>query len=199
MAKKHLANQAKKAAFALIAIMKTLNHPPIPVMLKLYESMIKPIMCYGSEIWGFKEDKELERIEKSLTCTLSNTSWTLPYPRPALCRRILFSNNSLTVSVQWVNAHQFTWHIKWYNNQNFVMVSNDKITITTSVHNTLPPLTRHGQPRSDTGKCSSSIIFKFIHTGHPASVCLLCCNTLRTSSRLLMVLCVPISSNRFVV
>ena len=32
-------------------------------MLKLYESMIKPIMCYGSEIWGFKEDKELERIE----------------------------------------------------------------------------------------------------------------------------------------
>ena len=28
-----------------------------------YESMIKPIMYYGSEIWGFKEDKELERIE----------------------------------------------------------------------------------------------------------------------------------------
>ena len=63
MARKHLANQVKKAAFALIAIMKRLNHPLIPVMLKLYESMIKPIMCYGSEIWGFKEDKELEKIE----------------------------------------------------------------------------------------------------------------------------------------
>ena len=63
MARKHLTNQVKKAAFALIAIMKRLNHPPIPVMLELYESMIKLIMCYGSEIWGFKEDKELERIE----------------------------------------------------------------------------------------------------------------------------------------
>ena len=37
MARKHLANQVKKAAYALIAIMKKLNHPPIPVMLKLYD------------------------------------------------------------------------------------------------------------------------------------------------------------------
>ena len=37
--------------------------PPIPVILQLYETMLKPIMCYGSAVWGFTGDQHLERVE----------------------------------------------------------------------------------------------------------------------------------------
>jgi hypothetical protein len=59
----HLADKAMKAMFSLQATLKQLGHPPIPVILQLYESMLKPVMCYGSEVWGFNENKNLERVE----------------------------------------------------------------------------------------------------------------------------------------
>ena len=63
VAKKHFANQAKKAMFSLLTTLRQLDNPPIPVILQLYETMLKPIMCYGSEVWGFTGDKNLERVE----------------------------------------------------------------------------------------------------------------------------------------
>ena len=59
-AKKHLADQAKKALLSTIA---RLHHPPIPIILQLYESTLKPIMFYGCEIWGFTENTDLEKVE----------------------------------------------------------------------------------------------------------------------------------------
>jgi len=32
-------------------------------MFKLFDSMIVPILTYGSEIWEFKEAEEIERIQ----------------------------------------------------------------------------------------------------------------------------------------
>ena len=58
----YVTNQAKKAMFSL-SIIKHLCHPPIPVILHLYELMLKPIMCYGSEVWGFDNSPDVERIE----------------------------------------------------------------------------------------------------------------------------------------
>ena len=58
-AKKHLADQAKKALLSTIA---RLHHPPIPIILQLYESTLKPIMFYGCEIWGFTENTDLEKV-----------------------------------------------------------------------------------------------------------------------------------------
>ena len=43
---------SKKAMFSLLAILRNLDHP-IPVIM----TMLKPIMCYGCEIWGFSENK----------------------------------------------------------------------------------------------------------------------------------------------
>ena len=63
-AKKHLADQAKKAMFSLQSTIARLHHPPIPIILQLYyESMLKPIMCYGCEIWGFTDNTDLEKVE----------------------------------------------------------------------------------------------------------------------------------------
>ena len=32
-------------------------------MLRLYDALITPIMSYGCEIWGFKEDRDLKKVE----------------------------------------------------------------------------------------------------------------------------------------
>ena len=61
--RRYLASQAKKAAFALLAISVRLNHPSVTVMLRLYDALITSIMSYGCEIWGFKEDRDLEKVE----------------------------------------------------------------------------------------------------------------------------------------
>ena len=61
--RRYLASQAKKAAFALLAISVRLNHPSVTVMFRLYDALITPIMSYGCEIWGFKEDRDLEKVE----------------------------------------------------------------------------------------------------------------------------------------
>ena len=55
--KKHFANQARKALFSLLTTLRQLDNPPIPVILQLYETMLKPIMCYG---WGLTGDQNLE-------------------------------------------------------------------------------------------------------------------------------------------
>jgi hypothetical protein len=67
----HLADKAMKAMFSLQATLKQLGHPPIPVILQLYESMLKPVMCYGSEVWGFNENKNLERVELRLSTSFT--------------------------------------------------------------------------------------------------------------------------------
>ena len=36
------------------------SHPTLSVSLR---ALLTPILCYGCEIWGFKEDKDLERVE----------------------------------------------------------------------------------------------------------------------------------------
>ena len=49
------------------------------IYIQLYESMLKPVMCYGSEVWGFNENKNLERVE------LRFLKYILHLPLSALC------------------------------------------------------------------------------------------------------------------
>ena len=49
--------------FSLLTTLRQLDNPPIPVVLQLYETMLKPILCHGSEVWGFTGDQHLERVE----------------------------------------------------------------------------------------------------------------------------------------
>ena len=35
----------------------------IRVSFKLFDSRILPILCYGSELWGFKYRKDIERVQ----------------------------------------------------------------------------------------------------------------------------------------
>merc|ERR1712002_311049 len=52
-----LADKARRAYYSIRKFMSKLN-PPITIWLKLFQSLIEPILLYGSEIWGpiMKED-----------------------------------------------------------------------------------------------------------------------------------------------
>ena len=70
-AKEVLALQAQKAASSVFRFQKQFGFFRPPEVFKLFESMIKPITIYGTEIWGYKFSEGIEKIQtKSTSSTL---------------------------------------------------------------------------------------------------------------------------------
>ena len=61
-AKKHIVNQANNALFSLQRKIRNLNLP-IDMQIDLFNKMIKPILLYGCEIWGFGNLDIIERVQ----------------------------------------------------------------------------------------------------------------------------------------
>lgn len=51
--KKHLVDQARKAMFAVVTKSRKLNLP-FSLQLHLFDSLVTPILLYGSEVWAFE-------------------------------------------------------------------------------------------------------------------------------------------------
>ena len=60
LAKKHIAEQANKALFALLKKIKDFDLP-YDLQLDIFNKTIKPILLYGSEVWGFGNCEIIER------------------------------------------------------------------------------------------------------------------------------------------
>ena len=60
-ARKHIAEQAKKAMYLLFMRINNLNLP-LDLQLKLFDHTVLPILCYASEIFGFENLKLIETI-----------------------------------------------------------------------------------------------------------------------------------------
>lgn len=60
--KKHLASQATRAMYSLLSKIRK-QSLPIDIQIDLFEKTIKPILLYGSEIWGFGNNDILERVQ----------------------------------------------------------------------------------------------------------------------------------------
>ena len=56
-----LVEQARKAVFSILKKSRKL-HLPIDLQLQLFDSMVAPILLYGSEITGFEKSDGLERL-----------------------------------------------------------------------------------------------------------------------------------------
>ena len=61
LAKEHIAEQANKAMFALLNRINDLDLP-YDLQLDVFNRTVKPILLYGSEIWGFGNCKIIERV-----------------------------------------------------------------------------------------------------------------------------------------
>ena len=49
-----LCDQARKALFSMTYEIKTIGHLPPEIMFNLLDALIKPILTYGSDVWGFR-------------------------------------------------------------------------------------------------------------------------------------------------
>ena len=56
-----LYDQARKAMFAVLSKSRKL-HLPVDIQLKLFDSMVIPILLYGSKVTGFEKHDILERL-----------------------------------------------------------------------------------------------------------------------------------------
>ena len=56
-----LLTQGRKAMFSVISKCRKYNLP-VDIQLQLFDSMVAPILLYGSEVWGEREFKEIEKL-----------------------------------------------------------------------------------------------------------------------------------------
>ena len=60
--KKHIAEQGTRAMYSLLAKSRNM-HLPIDLTIELFMKLVKPILLYGCEIWGFGNIDVLERVQ----------------------------------------------------------------------------------------------------------------------------------------
>ena len=60
--RKKLVEQANKALYCIYKLVRN-ESIPIDLQLKMFDSMIEPILLYGSEVWGYENLKVSEQIQ----------------------------------------------------------------------------------------------------------------------------------------
>ena len=74
---RRLADQARKAMFSVLKKSRKLQLP-VDLQLQLFDSMVIPILLYGSEITGFENSEILERICIQFYKIILNVKKTTP-------------------------------------------------------------------------------------------------------------------------
>ena len=117
--KKHIAHQAQKAMYNLIKRARTLDLL-IDLQIELFEKMVKPILLYGCEIWGFGNLDVIERVflkylkmilgmkQSTPNFMVYGETGTYPVSIDICCRMIIFwtkvvSSNALRLSMVMYN------------------------------------------------------------------------------------------------
>lgn len=62
-AKDNLADKAKKSIVTIKILQNKIGSLSVHDSFKLFDTMIVPILCYGSEIWGFEWAKQIEIVQ----------------------------------------------------------------------------------------------------------------------------------------
>ena len=73
-AKHNLAAQARKS----IVCKSSVGYFVYPELFKLFDTMIKPILLYGSEIWGFKISDTIENVQDNFCKRFEITPKCIP-------------------------------------------------------------------------------------------------------------------------
>jgi hypothetical protein len=72
-----LLDQANKALYALYRKIRNLAIP-IDVQLKLFDSLITPILVYSCEVWGFENKQGIEKMHLQYCKRILNIRNTTP-------------------------------------------------------------------------------------------------------------------------
>ena len=106
-ARKYIAEQARKAMHLLFMRINNLSLP-LDLQLKLFDHTVLPMLCYGSEIWGFENLKLIANIHNEFLRKITKVRNSTPmymlyaelgrYPIEITikCRMIGFWNRIIT-------------------------------------------------------------------------------------------------------
>ena len=61
-----MANKARKGVTDIFRTLWRLGDFSAPIFFKMFDAQIKPMLLYGSEIWGLKEYKSVEKVHTFL-------------------------------------------------------------------------------------------------------------------------------------
>lgn len=64
-AQEKLAMQAQKAVYSIYRYQRIYGNFTLSQLFSLFDALIKPILCYGAQIWGYKYVAEIENIQTS--------------------------------------------------------------------------------------------------------------------------------------
>ena len=62
-AKRSLASQARRSIISMIKLQSSVGYFNYTEIFKLFDTMIKPVLIYGSEIWGFEISDIIENVQ----------------------------------------------------------------------------------------------------------------------------------------
>ena len=108
-----LCQAAKRAMFCLLRQCHQLHIPEPIVKCKLFDALVKPIFCYGCEIWSITGGKtalaELERTQIGFLKMLLGVQTRTP--RPCMC----FSSNLPNLANSHCSSHGMPWQASIWN------------------------------------------------------------------------------------
>ena len=70
-------DQARKALYCLYRKLRNISIP-IDLQFKLFDTLILPILTYGSEIWGYENTKQLEKLHLQFCRNILGVRTTTP-------------------------------------------------------------------------------------------------------------------------
>ena len=70
-------DQARKALYCLYRKLRNISIP-IDLQFKLLDTLILPILTYGSEIWGYENTKQLEKLHLEFCRNILGVRTTTP-------------------------------------------------------------------------------------------------------------------------
>ena len=71
----YLCNKARQAVFAMFKRLKNIGTLPVKIMIYLFQSLIKPVLVYGSDVWGVNINATKSRIK--YFCGIPARYWEL--------------------------------------------------------------------------------------------------------------------------
>ena len=88
-------DQARKALYCLYRKLRNISIP-IDLQLKLFDTLIFPILTYGCEIWGYENTKQIEKFRLQFCRNILGVRIKIKskfYPSPLARDKILISVN----------------------------------------------------------------------------------------------------------
>ena len=61
----NLAIQAERSIMSMLKMQHSVGYFEFSELFKLFDTMIKPILLYGSEIWGFEVSDTIENVQNT--------------------------------------------------------------------------------------------------------------------------------------